>query len=439
MRLPLLGLLGIGAARLALGGTLGLVEDEAYYWAWSRDLAAGYFDHPPGVAWAIAASERLLGPTPLGVRAGPILLATLAVAPLFARVADRRLFLVLLATTPLFLLGGVLATPDAPLCAGWALALAGAARGGRAGWVVAGLGVGLAGLGKLTGYGLWPLLFLAAPREWRHQALGLLASLVAWAPNLAWNAGHDWVSWRFQLRHGLGDAVVVDPPGLAGLGAFLGAQAGLVGPVVFLAGVAWMLRGPRGDRVDRILWWTSAPTVAFFALAATRATGEVNWAGPAWLGVAAGLARCGGRIARAAWIGAGLGAILTAAVVVHLYHPLVESPRDPARRLGEGRTLARSVEAWGIPAVYTSRYQEAAVIRFYTGLDARALPGVDRPDQYDLWPVHWADRALFVRPAKSGEATHVDRFCRERGDAHLVVEGARRWQVYPVGRCGPAR
>ena len=35
----------------------------------------------------------------------------------------------------------------------------------------------------------------------------------ATTPNLVWNAGHDWVSVRFQLHHGLGGATA---PGLTG-------------------------------------------------------------------------------------------------------------------------------------------------------------------------------------------------------------------------------
>ena len=32
----------------------GLLEDEAYYWVWSENLAWGYFDHPPMVAFLAA-------------------------------------------------------------------------------------------------------------------------------------------------------------------------------------------------------------------------------------------------------------------------------------------------------------------------------------------------------------------------------------------------
>src|SRR4051812_4396840 len=38
-----------------------LFFDEAQYWAWSRDLAFGYFPKPPLLAWIIAASDTVCG------------------------------------------------------------------------------------------------------------------------------------------------------------------------------------------------------------------------------------------------------------------------------------------------------------------------------------------------------------------------------------------
>ena len=58
----LLVLRGVMAALLPLSA------DEAYYWLWSKHLAAGYFDHPPMIAWLIRAGTLLFGDTPLGVR-----------------------------------------------------------------------------------------------------------------------------------------------------------------------------------------------------------------------------------------------------------------------------------------------------------------------------------------------------------------------------------
>ncbi|MFZ5480355.1 MAG: glycosyltransferase family 39 protein [Myxococcota bacterium] len=431
MRAALLALVALAVLRLALAGTTGLVDDEAYYWAWSRRLAAGYFDHPPAIAWLIACSERLLGANSLGVRAGPVIAATLATAALVPAAKDRALLLLALASLPLFALGGVLATPDLPLMAGWSLALGGAATGN---WLLAGLGAGIAGLGKYTGWGLWPLLFLAAPREWRRMLPGLAITALCLAPNLVWNARHDWVSVRFQLDHGLGARAPA-------VGEFLAAQVGLVGPVFFGAVAAWWAVGWKGDRVDRICWWTSLPVFVFFAIAAARTHGEPNWPAPAWLGAAVGVARAGGRIARAGWVGAGLNVALSALLVAHVHRPLLAIPNDPVARLGLGDTLAQSVEAWGVEPVYTERYQEAALIAYHAGIDAHALPGVARPDQYDLWPAPVAERALFVRPWRGGDTTSVDPFCATRGPANVVTERAddgtalARWQVYEVSAC----
>jgi 4-amino-4-deoxy-L-arabinose transferase-like glycosyltransferase len=51
-----------------------LFFDESQYWAWSRDLAFGYFSKPPLLAWIIASSSAVCGDGEACVRAAsPIL------------------------------------------------------------------------------------------------------------------------------------------------------------------------------------------------------------------------------------------------------------------------------------------------------------------------------------------------------------------------------
>src|SRR5262249_60616745 len=57
-----------------------------------------------------------------------------------------------------------------------------------------------------------------------------LASLVM-IPVLRWNAQHDWISFRFQLAHGLGP---VRGTGIQREGELLGGQLGLVTPILFV-------------------------------------------------------------------------------------------------------------------------------------------------------------------------------------------------------------
>jgi hypothetical protein len=122
----------MGAATLAHVGYAGLLTlspQEAYYWEWARRLDLSYFDHPPLAAWTIALTTGALGDSERSVRLAAALHSAifcvffwLAVLRLFgARVALAALAAGL--SIPLFALGQVIITPDAPLLSGWAMAL----------------------------------------------------------------------------------------------------------------------------------------------------------------------------------------------------------------------------------------------------------------------------------------------------------------------------
>ena len=419
------------ALRLWYAGRIELAEDEAYYWVWSRTLAAGYFDHPPAVAWMIRAGTALLGDTERGVRLGALLLGGLSVGFAAAMVEDRLRAATVLVGVPLFCLGGLLATPDAPLIAAWTAGMLAWTRGS---WATVGLCCGLAMLSKYTGVLLLPLLILAEPGALRGRGpyLAALIALLTYSPNVAWNLGHDLISWRFQLEHVASSA--------DGLGFAL-AQLGLASPLLALGFLAWWAVGWRGDRVERMCWWTSLPVLAI----AVWAGGEANWAAPAMIGPAVALSRRGGAWARLSWIGAGVGLAMSAVALIHFQTPLLDLPNDPRDRVTGGRVLGESVRAWDIPNVYTSRYQEAALIAFYGGVHAVALPQAGRPDQYDLWAEPLADHALFVRPWRASTSMAMldlgyDTDGPNTVSAYLMAPDgltprlAARWQVYEVWR-----
>ncbi|NRD59720.1 glycosyltransferase family 39 protein, partial [Corallococcus exiguus] len=134
--------LGVGV-RLALALGTDVYFDETYYWQWAQHLAWGYFDHPPMVAWLIAA---------LGIRGTALLcgLGTgvavwgLALDVYRSRDAAWRA-LALWSAVPVGILSGVWATPDSPMLLFWALGLWALYREK---WVLAGLTCGLALLSK---------------------------------------------------------------------------------------------------------------------------------------------------------------------------------------------------------------------------------------------------------------------------------------------------
>ena len=95
--------------KIAVIAKTSLVDDEAYYFLWTRHLALGYVEHAPLLAWFLKASALLFGETGFGVRKllGVLCYAALsAVLYSFGRdIRDRRTGL-LLATafnlTPFF-------------------------------------------------------------------------------------------------------------------------------------------------------------------------------------------------------------------------------------------------------------------------------------------------------------------------------------------------
>ncbi|MDE8347584.1 MAG: glycosyltransferase family 39 protein, partial [Acidocella sp.] len=117
-------------ARLVLAGSLPLSPDEAYYYLWSRHLQAGYFDHPPMVAYFIRAGTALFGGTALGVRCMGPLAAALGSVLLWD--AGERLFphrqagvmaAAMLNATLLVGTGAIIMTPDTPLLLFWTAGL----------------------------------------------------------------------------------------------------------------------------------------------------------------------------------------------------------------------------------------------------------------------------------------------------------------------------
>src|SRR5512137_2473302 len=242
--------LGAAAFRLLLFLGLDLYADEAYYWMWSRRPAFGYFDHPPAVAWLIRASTAVL-PGELGVRI--LFLACGALAVVFAALLAREMSddprapavaAALAATSPMLMLTGGLALPDAPVEAAYAGATLLLARARGRGWITAGVLVGLALLSKYTAALLAPALLvlvlldgelrreLRTPWPWLGGAVAVLVFL----PNLLWNASHGWVAIVVQGRHGLGSHAT-----LRSVLEFLGGLIGGAGVVALPLGLRRIL------------------------------------------------------------------------------------------------------------------------------------------------------------------------------------------------------
>jgi 4-amino-4-deoxy-L-arabinose transferase-like glycosyltransferase len=430
--------------RLLFAARLPLFPDETYYWEWSRRLAGGYFDHPPMIALLIRAGTSLGAASPLAVRVFPVLagavasLATAAIAWRLAGGAAAVRAAVVLALMPLVASGLVLATPDSPLLAASAVGLWCVVRalqspiGSRRSllwWSAASVSLGLAFASKYTSI-LLPLTITAAVlvrpslrarlREPGPYVACLLATLL-FLPVLQWNAAHDWISFGFQLQHGLGA-----PRGSAIKRELdlVGGQLGLVSPIVFvlMAVAVWRtIRRPLDD-ARFALAVVAVGSWAFFVYSATRRSVEPNWPAPSYVAGVALLAAMASTAGWQRWLrrGVALAAVLVGVLYLHALVPILPlaARRDPlARNAGWDGVAARVDEARRLAGARTwvgaERYQDVSELAYH-------LPG--RPDalctclrgrrnQSELWPG-------FAQLAQPGDALVLVLDERPEGEVH---------------------
>ena len=208
-----LALTGARIAALALSDAE-LFVDEAQYWLWGQNLAAGYYSKPPLIGWLIRAATDLAGsdeafwvrlPAPLLHMATALILGACAHRLWGPRAAawTAAVYIAL----PMASLGSFLISTDTvmlPPLAGALLAHLRAIERPDWRWAVAtGAALGLAALAKYAALMLVPCAALAAGLrpEARlrpaHAAGALAAMLAVLAPNIAWNALHG----ATTLRH----------------------------------------------------------------------------------------------------------------------------------------------------------------------------------------------------------------------------------------------
>ncbi len=322
-----------------------LSGDEAHYWDWSRRLGLSYYSKGPLVAYIIRVSCAIFGNTMPAVRYPAVLLAAMTSVVMYLLTlklfkSDRLALGVALlsAAVPMFVAGSMLMTIDPPFffcwaaatyCVCFALPLTAKSEGGRMkddtgvaiahpsssndgpskwAWPVAGLLIGLGFLAKYAAL-LWLpgvilfMLFDRASRPMLRTAgpwLMIIVALMCTSPVMAWNARHDWVTFRHVAKQtGMTDGDDDDTAELnhpvrqvinltVRVAEFIGGQIGVIGPIFFfmIGGVVYAFgRRWRDDPHRRSLQLLAMVGGFFFVLTlldAFRGKVQINWPAPAY-------------------------------------------------------------------------------------------------------------------------------------------------------------
>ena len=394
-------ILAVTAARLLAAALIPLTEDEAYYRLWAQSPQFGYFDHPPMIAWWIHAGVALVGDNALGVRLIPALSAALTTLVVFdlgralgagERAAQRAA--IWFNATLIVGWGGILAVPDAADVPFWALTLwclsrIGGERPGRW-WLAAGTAAGLATISKYSALFLAPgvLLWLAITPgglRWLRTPWPWLAGLIAvaiFSTNVAWNAGHGWVSFvkqfgraapgrvapQYVLELILGQALLLNP-----------IIAGFVGK----AFAARWWRGGEGGLDLRLPIATSLPFMGYLLIHSLHDRVQAHWPAPLYpalalcAAVAADQLKAGGWAERLRAAAAPLGLGLSAIALIYAALPAVpwKITSDPAGDLRGWPAFDAAVEQ----ARVTHGAAWVGAFSYGTAAQIAARPGVTTP------------------------------------------------------------
>ncbi len=390
--------------RFVAGAVLPLSADEAYYWLWSKHLAAGYYDHPPAIAYLIRGGTALFGDAPIGVRLLPLLSSVAASwfvwrsgTILFRDETAGGLCCLLFSLTLMIAVETMAATPDAPViaCAAaflFALVKLDETQDGR--WFLAlGTAGGLSLLSKYTGFflGVGALAWLAWEPRARRWLLspwpyaGAVVAFVLFLPNLWWNATHGWMTFAFQFgRIGAGH--------FTGrfLAEFLGAQLVLASPFIFVL----IVLGLTTRQSSSLIVATVLPSIFYFAVHSLHDRVQGNW--PCFLYPFFSVA--GVIVMRAEWSGWRKGlrkwstllavpvaSVLLAACYAQALFGLIPLGRqDPfARLLGVGfgdiaREIGQEQAAASAAAIVTTDYATTAWFAYYARIPVIQLNEEDR-------------------------------------------------------------
>jgi undecaprenyl-diphosphatase len=312
--------------RAYTAATLPLHPDEAYYWLWSRHLALSYFDHPPMIAYFIKLAT-LFSQAELWVRLSGLFVSGacsifvwLLAKDIFEREDIAAASVILLNVYPVAMAGSIIMSPDVPAFLFWTASLWAFWRiiktNRAVWWYILGATFGAALLSKYTCVLLAPALlaylFFTEDRKWlatAHPYMAIFISLLMFSPVLIWNYSHQWVSFAFQLSHGLGGGAYR----LSRIWEYIGGQMLVASPFLWLLGMwAGAIFLFRRDKRAFFLAITSLPIVIFFGYSSLKKLAEANW--PAMAYVSMSIAMCaycldGGRLKRS---------ILTAAIAIAL-------------------------------------------------------------------------------------------------------------------------
>jgi len=374
-----------------------LNNDEAYYWMYSKNLAWGFFDHPPMIALMIK-TGYLFFHNELGVRL-MVVLSQIAVLLIIWSLTDKEhsqkkgnilLFVMLVAILPVFNIYGFIATPDAPLLLFSAVFLLAYKRIlNDENWQnTLFLGFSMAALmySKYHGGLLIILVILSNLRLLKSIKFYIAAILavVLFLPHLYWQYSNGFPSLKYHLIERVSG---FDPGHVP---EYLINQLVIHNPFILPICIWLIIKTRSENQFEKALNYIVVGFFTFFFIASFRYHIEPQWTALISIPMVIILfnnldfkSRIGGFIK---WVTIFLFPLLLFARIAFMVDFLPVSFLKNEYHNTKKWANEISNLAGNRPVIFTNSYQNPSEYTFYTGKFAHSLNNLSyRKTQYDLW------------------------------------------------------
>jgi undecaprenyl-diphosphatase len=406
--------------KIFLSATLELHPDEAYYWLWSVHLDLGYFDHSPMVAYFIKATT-LFSHCELAVRFSSIIVMiflSFLIWRLAKKMFDEKVAcasVIVLNTMPIMMIGSIVITPDTPsfffFCLSvyflWRLIQTNKTKF----WYLTGFFFGLSLLSKYTAvlFGLSLIVFMVLDKKlfWfknKHFYLMFVLAFIVFLPVVIWNYLHDWISFSFQLGHGLSSNKIY----FNYVFEYFGAQALIISPFIFIGGAiaSWFYFISK-DTKKIFLASFCIPIILFFAVTALKRYPGPNWPAFAYFAFAIMASQFLLSDKTKKWkqkllsIGIIFNIIIGLCLGLHTKYSIVPlqkisnelAIKDATNWFRGWKDLSDYLLSENFGVVDTRMHQWSAAIEYYSDQKIISYVSADRKNQYGIWWTPDKDKA----------------------------------------------
>lgn len=374
-----------------------LTEDEAYYWVWSKNISLSYYDHPPVVAYLIKTSTTIFGDNEIGVRFFAIFLSFLT--GLFLILIGKELkdhetsfnIILFLSAGIIFSVGSVVITPDTPLIFFSVLSYYFLLKYYKNKNLIylSALSLGFALLSKYTAFLLVPSFLYFFYREKmffkKERFLFALIALLVFSPVIIWNIQNNFISFKFQLSHGIPEGGINILNTLKYLRDAILVLSFPLSLIIFY----YSFKGLFKEKITFLTLSSFAPFLFFF-LTSLKFRPEANWpvVGYIFMLTLAGVYLKRNKIF---WVFFSISFLSNIFVHIHTIHPFIKIKKDPVYRMKGWQEIAMEVEKIrkdkNIKNIAANTYQWASILSFYLP-DKPFVPSLNigsRQNHYYFW------------------------------------------------------